>query len=145
MEYPHMPHHRYSQNGQFKVYARFVRSCFSLDEDERLILLFIIDRSVERGKSTADITLKEFEGGIFRKRAGKRYMVVRGTGLPPQRITNAIDALVQIGAIQAYCNGPSFYCNINDGWLHPELPQQGPWAMWQLTESDYDYRSSEAE
>lgn len=140
-----MPHHQYRQSGQFKIYSRIVRSCFSLSEDERLVLLFVLDRSVERGNSFATISLKEFESGIVRKSAGRRYVVVQGTGLPPERIIGAINALREIGAIQASGNGSTISCGINDDWLHSELPQQGKWAIWGLTERDYEYRDGEDE
>lgn len=138
-----MPIYSYSQSGQFKTYSRIVRSSFSLPEDERLVLLFVLDRSVERGNSLAVITLGEFEKGVVRKKGGNHTLVVRGTGLSPDRITAAIDALRQIGAITASSRGSQISCHINEDWLHPELPQEGRWAMWGLTESDYAYRASD--
>ena len=134
-----MPHHRYCQSGQFKIYARTVRSCLSLPEDERLVLLFVLDRIVERGNSFAVISLKEFEIGVIRKKAGERRPVIRGTGLSPERVALAIDALREIGAIRAHGRASNISCYINEDWLHPELPQEGPLAMWGLTESDYEY------
>ena len=138
-----MPHYGYSQSGQFKIYARFVRSCLSLSEDERLVLLLVLDRSVERGNSLAVISFKEFERGVVRKKAGNRSLVVRGTGLPWERVTLAIDALCEIGAITAYRQASSVSCHINETWLHPELPSQGPLAMLRLNESDYAYRDGD--
>lgn len=134
-----MPNYRYQQSGQFKIYARTVRSCLSFPEDQRLVMLFVLDRSVERGNPLATISLKEFEHGIFRKVAGKRIMVVAGTKLPPARISAAIDALRDAGAITASRQGASMCCSINDSWLHSELPQGGRYSLWGVNEGDYIY------
>jgi len=142
-EFACMPNYRYGQSGQLKIYARTVRSCLSLPEDERLVMLFVLDRSVERGNSLAIISLKEFEGGIIRKKAGKRVTVVRGTGLAPERVTIAIDALREAGAITACRQGSNISCYINEDWLHPDLPQQGQFALWSVNESDYIYPNCE--
>lgn len=138
-----MPQHRYRQSGQFKIYARVVRSCLSLSEDERLVLLFLLDRSVERGRSFAVLSLKELDVGIIRKKASKRVMVVQGTGLSPERVTTAIDALRGIGAITTYRQDANLSCHINEDWLHPDLPQQGQFALWGLNENDYIYPNCE--
>ncbi|WP_148650936.1 hypothetical protein [Sphingopyxis granuli] len=134
-----MPHHGYRQSGQFKIYARTVRNCLSLPEDQRIVMLFVLDRSVERGKSLAMISLKEFECGIFRKKAGKRVIVVAGTKLPPARISAAIYALRDAGAITASRQGATICCSINDSWLHSELPQEGRYSLWGVNEGDYVY------
>ena len=138
-----MSQYGYSQGGQIKIYARIVRSCLSLPEDQLRVLLFVLDRTVERGKSIDVIPLKEFEIGVIRKKAGKRVRVVRGTGLAPERLNLAIDALCNAGAITVSRRGSNICCSINDDWLHPELPQKGQFALWNVNEADYIYSSCE--
>jgi hypothetical protein len=134
-----MQQYRYHQSGKLKIYSRIVRSCFALSESERLVLLFIMDRSIERGRSFALIPMREFENGVTRKKDGKRVSVVRGTGLSSKQVAVAIDALQEIGAITASCGASQIFCHINEEWLHPDLPKKGKWAIWGLNESDYDY------
>ena len=139
-----MSQYRYKPSGQIKIYSRIVRGSLALPEDQRLVLLFVLDRSIERGNSLATISLKEFEGGIIRKKAGKRVTVVPGTKLPPERLIAAIDALRDAGAITISRREANIFCSINEDWLHPVLPRTGPYALWGVNERDYLYPNGEA-
>lgn len=130
---------RYSQRAQLKIYNRIVPSCLALPERERLVLLFVLQRTVGWRKAWDLIYAKEFEIGAFRKNAGKKSMIVPGTGLPPDQVTQAIASLQAMGAVEAHGYGSRTAYRIVEDWCHPELPQGSNYEIWKVNESEYIY------
>ena len=131
--------HRYTELGQLKIYQRTLNSAFSLSDEERLVLLFILERTVRWKREWAYISEKEFSNGVFRRREGTRRIVVRGTGLPADALDRAIASLRQMGAIEMATNAAGAGYRIKENWRHPELISMGPLNLWDLNEGDYNY------
>lgn len=131
--------HGYTGLGQLKIYERTVNNAFSLSEDERLVLLFILERTVRWRTEWAYISEREFSNGVFRWRGGARRIVVRGTNLTGHALRRAIATLRQMGAIVTDTDPAGTGYRINENWRHPELISMGGLDLWDLNESDYHY------
>lgn len=129
----------YKERGQLKVYQRTLNSAFSLGNDERLVLLFILERTVRWRTEWAYISESEFSNGVFRRREGIRGIVVRGAALPPEKFERAITSLCEMGAIETHSTGLKTSYRINENWRHHELLEMGRLNLWDLNETDYEY------
>ena len=129
----------YSERAQLKIYSRVIPSCFSLSEYERLVLLFILQRTVGWRKAWEVIAPREFEVGAFRRKAGQKIMIVRGTGLAPGRVIQAVQSLRTMGAIETHEYPSRTAYRVIEDWCHPDLPQEGDYAPWRVNEVEYRY------
>lgn len=130
--------YNYTTLGELRIYSRIVRSSMCLPENERLVLLFILDRTVGWHRVWETISLSQFANGVNRHRGGSRVVVSRGTRLSPSEVTEALERLESLGAITADHWGPELAFKINENWLHPDLRSLG---MWELSEEDFDYET----
>ena len=133
---------RYTERAQLKIYNRVVPSYFSLGEDERTVLLFILQRTVGWRRAWELISPKEFQNGAFRRKFGKRTLVIRGTGLPTDRVAQAIRALSKIGAIEVCEIGTKTAYRIVEDWCHADLEGFG---IWGPNDNDYLYDEDEGD
>lgn len=131
--------HSYSERGQLKIYQRTLNSAFSLSNNERLVLLFILERTVRWKRAWEYISEREFSNGVFRRQEGARRIVVRGTRLSAEAVDRAIASLRQMGAIETDTNPAGKGYRINENWRHPELISMGHLNLWDLSEGDYEY------
>lgn len=129
----------YSERGQLKIYNRIVPSSLALPEAERLVLLFILQRTVGWRKAWEVIAPKEFENGAFRRIAGQKVMIVPGTGLRTEQVIQAVEALKTMGAVEAYYYRARNAYRVVEDWCHPALPPHGDRAVWTVRETDYVY------
>ena len=130
---------RYNERAQLKIYNRIVASFFCLPEDERLVLLFILQRTVGWGKAWKTISPQDFSTGVFRGDAGQRNVIIGGTGLASDRVTQALRSLQGMGAVEAHELGRQTIYRIIEDWCHPELPTEGRYRIWSVHESEYAY------
>ena len=137
----------YSHNnlGQLKIYQRTVNSAFSLGDEERLVLLFVLERTIRWGRVWERISESEFFNGVFRRRNGQRMMVVRGTRVSAAALDRAIASLRQMEAIETHTTPSGTSYRINESWRHPELLTMGNLDLWDLNESDYVYPEERGE
>ena len=119
--------YRFTERGQLKIYNRIVSSSFSLPDHERLVLLFILDRTVRWRKVFAFISMPEFQNGVFRR----RRVVVRGTGLAPELIEQALENLERTGAIDSIRTMSGMAYCINETWCDRDLLER-----WEINDDD---------
>ena len=128
--------YEYTTLGQLKIYNRTNRNSFSLPDTERIILMFILDRTVGWRKVWEKISPSEFVSGVKRRRGQRIIVIVNGTHVTPDQLNEALIGLEERGAIEIlHIRGKTFY-KISDEWSPSELEGSG---MWELGEGDYDY------
>ena len=125
--------YRYTEVGELKIYTRTVRSALCLSELERVVLLFILDRTIGWHKVWDTISSAQFVSGVIR-RGGQR--VASGTRLTTSQINEALSCLRESEAIELDRSRGKVAFKINEYWCHPDLRDCG---MWELHENDYDY------
>jgi hypothetical protein len=126
----------YDRVGELKIYTRIVRSVMCLTEQERLVLLFILDRTIGWHRVWETISEQEFIGGVFRRRGGHKLTVVRGTGLSRSQLRGALVSLQHLDAITLGRLGSRTEYKINEYWCHPDVRQC---AMWNVGEGNFEY------
>lgn len=126
----------YDRLGELKIYTRVVRSVICLTEQERLVLLFILDRTIGWHRVWAFISEREFIGGVFRRRGGRKLTVARGTGLTRSQLSGALESLQQLDAIQLGRLGNRTEYKINEYWCHPDVLE---FEMWNVGEGNFKY------
>jgi hypothetical protein len=132
-------YYKYTERGYLKIYNRVVRNALSLGATERVVLLFILDRTAGWRKVTEEISDEEFLGGVFRGLRGQKHVIVRGTGLEASELSEAITNLQQMGAIAVDRVGSKSLYRIEEGWCHPEITRERRWRPWEFNEADYHY------
>ena len=128
--------YKYSELGELKIYTRIVRSSLFLLEEERVVLLFILDRTIGWHKVWNTNSSGQFVGGVKRRRKGKRVVVASGTHLTSDQVNGALMRLLEREAIEIERFGKKVAYKINEYWCHPDLQELG---MWEVNESDFDY------
>ena len=128
--------YRYSERGQLKIHSRVNRCSLFLSEEERLVLLFILDRTIGWRKVWATISCSQFVNGVIRRSGEGAIRVASGTRLTPSQVDGALTRLLEGGAIEIERFAGKVAYKINEYWCHPSLQEVG---MWELNESDYDY------
>lgn len=128
----------YGLSGQLKFYNRVIRSIFLLSEEERLVLLFVLDRTIGWKKAAARISMNDFQAGVFRRVNKLRTLVAPGTGLEPEQIMQAITNLVERGALQMESYNREVWYGIDEDWCHSVI-RGSKFEPWRLVESDYVY------
>lgn len=133
---PSLCNYKYTMLGQLKIYNRTNRGSFSLPDIDRIVLMFILDRTVGWRKVWERISPSEFINGVKRRRSGRVILMVNGTNLTPDQLDGAIAGLQERGAIKILnINGIKFY-KVSEDWSPTALEASG---MWELGEGDYDY------
>ncbi len=125
----------YNQLGQLKIYTRTVRSALCLPEPERVVLLFILDRTIGWRKVWDSITSGQLVSGVMRRKEGRAVVVTSGTRLTASQINETLERLLERKAIEIERFGDRADYKINENWCHPDLRGLG---MWELNDSDYD-------
>lgn len=122
----------YTVLGELKIYSRTIRSAMCLPEEERLVLLFILDRTVGWHRVWETISPSQFADGVSRR----GLVVGRGTGLRSAEVDDALQHLQTLGAIRVERHGRAIAYKVDEYWLHPDLQGYG---MWELNEGDFEY------
>jgi len=127
--------YRYTTLGQLKISTRTNRNAFCLPHAERLVLMFILDRTIGWHNVWATISLRQFVKGAFRRKNGRDCLLVRGTGLTFNEVEMALTRLRERDAIEIERFGRRIAYKINELWCHPDLTRL---KMWEINNSDYD-------
>lgn len=128
--------YKYSKLGELKIYNRVCRSLLFLSEEERLVLLFILDRTIGWHKVWSTISSAQFVGGVVSRRGKRAIVRAKGTRLTSDQVEEALTRLRDRGAINIDRFGAKVAYKINEYWSHPGLDASG---MWRVEESDFEY------
>lgn len=133
-----MPHcgYKYTELAELKICTRTNRNSFCLPEAERLVLMFILDRTIGWHRVWEFISNRQFVDGVSRRRRGRDVLVIRGTGLMSGQVDEALTCLLERNAIAIGQFGRKMAYKVNEHWCHPDLEDQ---RMWEVNESDYRY------
>ena len=128
--------YKYRPLAELKIYSRIVCSSLFLREDERVVLLFILDRTIGWHNVWETISTTQFANGVITRRRGCDVVAGSGTALTSDQVNAALTRLERRGAIEAETFRGKVAYKIEEHWCHPDLEELG---MWELNDSDFDY------